>query len=147
LGHAALVSVPFVQARLELDYGRFLRRHGKSGPAGEHIETAHTIFERLGARPYMQRCGRESGRRGHWPVRLTASRPARLTPQEQAVAQLAATGLTNREVAGELVLSVKTIEYHLSNAYSKLGVAGRAGLAALLAEHPSPGTPGAQGRW
>ncbi|MFA1541813.1 helix-turn-helix transcriptional regulator [Actinomadura monticuli] len=147
LGHAALVPVPFVQARLELDYGRFLRRTGKSGAAVEHVETARTIFERLGARPYVQRCEREAGRRGHWPARLTAPRAARLTPQEQAVAQLAATGLTNRQVAGELVLSVKTIEYHLSNAYSKLGVAGRAGLAALLAEHSTPGSPGAQGRW
>ncbi|NKZ06492.1 helix-turn-helix transcriptional regulator [Actinomadura latina] len=147
LGHASLAPVPFVQARLELDYGRFLRRNGRSDLAAVHIETAHTVFERLGARPYLQRCDRELGRRGHWPVQPTAPRAARLTRQEQAVAQLAASGLTNRQVAGELVLSVKTIEYHLSNAYSKLGVAGRTGLAALLAEHSSPGAPGSLGKW
>ncbi|MGW0199471.1 response regulator transcription factor, partial [Nonomuraea sp. NPDC003201] len=61
-----------------------------------------------------------------------ASPLLRLTPQEQAVARLVATGMTNRQVARELVLSVKTIEYHLGNAYAKLGVSSRVALTTKL---------------
>ncbi|MEU5877018.1 BREX system ATP-binding domain-containing protein [Spirillospora sp. NPDC047279] len=157
LRRAGRTSAPFVQARLELDYGRFLRRTGRRAVAAEHLESSRGLFERLGARPYVQRCDKELGRRAHWPMQMTAGHAARLTPQEQAVARLVATGLTNRQVAGELVLSVKTIEYHLSNAYSKLGVAGRSGLAAMLAEHSAlgtqttpgfaPGVPGERKPW
>ncbi len=55
-----------------------------------------------------------------------------LTPQEHAAARLAARGLTNRKIARELVLSVKTTEYHLGHAHAKLAVRSRAGLAAVL---------------
>jgi DNA-binding CsgD family transcriptional regulator len=56
-----------------------------------------------------------------------------LTPREHAVARLVAEGLTNREIGERLVISVKTTEYHLGNAYTKLGVRSRAQLAAMLA--------------
>ena len=55
-----------------------------------------------------------------------------LTPQERAVARLVCAGRTNREVAAELVLSVKTVGYHLGNAYAKLGVNSRTQLAVRL---------------
>jgi DNA-binding NarL/FixJ family response regulator len=56
----------------------------------------------------------------------------RLTPQEHAVARLVINGLTNRQVAKELVLSIKTIEYHLGNVYTKLGVTCRTALVSKL---------------
>jgi DNA-binding NarL/FixJ family response regulator len=59
---------------------------------------------------------------------------AGLTSQEQVVAQLAAQGRSNREIADELVVSIKTIEYHLRNAFQKLGVTSRKQLEAKLAE-------------
>ncbi|WP_079033927.1 response regulator transcription factor [Streptomyces sp. JHA19] len=59
------------------------------------------------------------------------------------MAQLAATGLTNRRIARELVLSAKTVEYHLSHAYAKLGIRSRVELAARIA--PSAEAPGTAG--
>ncbi|MEW1880763.1 helix-turn-helix transcriptional regulator [Rhodococcus sp. NPDC080181] len=53
-----------------------------------------------------------------------------LTPQEDAVSSLVATGLTNREVAAELFLSVKTVQFHLTRVYAKMGIRSRAELAA-----------------
>ncbi|MDV9175114.1 helix-turn-helix transcriptional regulator, partial [Streptomyces sp. W16] len=61
-----------------------------------------------------------------------------LTPQELAVARLVASGLTNRQVARELVISVKTVEYHLGRIFPKLGVDSRTRLAARLAGGPEP---------
>jgi DNA-binding NarL/FixJ family response regulator len=63
------------------------------------------------------------------PARGAARDRDRLTPQELSVANLAATGMSNREIAGELVISVKTVEFHLSNVFAKLGVTSRARLA------------------
>ena len=59
-----------------------------------------------------------------------------LTPQELTVGNLAAQGLSNRQIARELALSIKTIEYHLGHIYAKLGLTSRVGLVAALA--PSP---------
>ena len=53
-----------------------------------------------------------------------------LTPQEQAVARLVAAGMSNRQVAGKLFISVKTVQFHLTHIYTKLGVSSRAELAA-----------------
>jgi len=60
-----------------------------------------------------------------------------LTSQELVVARLAAAGRTNREIAGELVVSVKTVEYHLRNAFTKLGITRRRQLAARLGGRPA----------
>ena len=67
-------------------------------------------------------------------------RPAdTLTPQEEAVTQLVARGLSNREVAAELFVAEKTVQYHLTRVYAKLGVRSRTELAALRAPSPGPG--------
>ncbi|MCD7443939.1 AAA family ATPase [Streptomyces lincolnensis] len=137
LDRAARVGLPLEQARTELDFGAFLRRAGRRGPALEHLRAARARFARLGAVPYLRHCDRELTACGATPDSTTA--PAalprsreHLTPQEYAVAQLAATGLTNRQIARELVLSAKTVEYHLSHAYAKLGIRSRVELVALV---------------
>ena len=132
LQHAAQVSFPFDRARLELAYGAFLRRTGKRAAASQHLQAARTTMKRLGARPYLARCGNELAACGHTPSGRPPAFPLGLTPQEHAIAQLASRGLTNRQIARDLVLSVKTIEYHLSHAYAKLNVPSRAALAAVL---------------
>ncbi|MFB4274098.1 AAA family ATPase [Nonomuraea sp. MTCD27] len=132
LAHSGVAGLPFDEARLRLAYGRFLRRLGRRKQAQAQLEVGLGMFARLGARPYVDRCERELSACG-LPRAETGSSPLmRLTPQEQAVARLVATGMTNRQVARELVLSVKTIEYHLGNAFAKLGVASRVALTTKI---------------
>ncbi|HEY8494262.1 MAG TPA: AAA family ATPase [Myxococcota bacterium] len=125
---------PFERARLELAAGAHLRRAGRRRAAQAVLTAALERFDQLGAAPWVERCERELRACGLRPAKradLTAS--SDLTPQERMVAHLVAGGATNREVAAELFLSVKTIEYHLSRIYRKLGVRSRTELAALLA--------------
>ena len=118
-------------------YGRFLRRDGKRRAAGEHLRTAQDIFARLGARPFLDRCRSELAACGLAVDRPVERAQSALTAQEQAVTRLVCEGCTNREVAAELFLSVKTVGYHLGHAYAKLGVTSRSQLVALLARpHP-----------
>ncbi|GII97336.1 LuxR family transcriptional regulator [Sinosporangium siamense] len=130
LVHLARISMPFESARLRLAYGEFLRRWGKRALAAEQLRAARDVLKRLGARPYLQRCERELAACG---LRTSAghARQGDLTPQEQAVARLAVTGIGNRQIARELMLSTKTVEYHLSHIYAKLGVTSRAALIAI----------------
>ncbi|MDT3446047.1 AAA family ATPase [Pseudofrankia sp. BMG5.37] len=137
LDHAARVDMPFDRAVLQLTYGAFLRRAGKRAAAGVQLEAAQAVFERLGARPYQERCERELAACGRSPTRRQTADRTRLTPQEQAVARLVAGGLTNQQAARELVLSVKTVEYHLGHVYAKLQVTSRDQLADGLTQHLS----------
>lgn len=138
LQHAAQVSLPFDRARLELAYGAFLRRAGKRAAAAQHLKAARVLLTQLGARPYLERCGNELAACGYPPSGDPPAFGLGLTPQEHAIARLAAAGLTNRQIARELALSVKTIEYHLSHAYAKLDVPSRVALAAVLTAGVKP---------
>lgn len=102
-------------------------------PARARLSAAHDTFCRLGAEPFARRCGDELAACGLSP-RRRSSPAARfeLSPQELAVAKLVSTGATNREVATQLVVSVKTVEYHLGNLFAKLGVTSRRQLPARL---------------
>ncbi|MFH8897584.1 LuxR C-terminal-related transcriptional regulator [Streptomyces coeruleorubidus] len=122
------------EALLHLSYGTFLRRTGKRRKAVAELEAAHTNFLRLRATPYLERCTRELAACGRVTARPGGVRHAGLTAQELTVARLARRGMSNREIARELVLSIKTIEYHLGNAYAKLGISSRMGLIAKLDE-------------
>jgi DNA-binding NarL/FixJ family response regulator len=94
------------------------------------LTRARDTFGDLGARPARERCERELATCGLTPAKRSGSPRPDLTPQGQAVARLVATGRTNREVAAELLLSVKTVEVHLTRIYAKLGVSSRSQLAA-----------------
>ena len=132
LDHAAQVDMPFDRAVLQLAYGALLRRAGKRRSAAGQLQAAQTVFERLGARPYLARCERELAACGRTAAHRPAPAQAALTAQENAVARLVAQGLTNRQIARELVVSVKTVEYHLGHVYAKLQVASRVQLASRL---------------
>ncbi len=128
----AEVPMPFEHALLNLDDGRRLRAAGNRPAAVAQLEKAHQLFSGLGADPYVQACVTELA-----AMQITAATgsPAALlglSRAELAVARLVATGLTNREVASELFVSVKTVEYHLRNSYIKLDITSRQALAALL---------------
>jgi DNA-binding CsgD family transcriptional regulator len=126
---------PFELARSRLVYGEWLRRHRRRGEARAQLAAAHETFEDLGAAGWARRAAKELAAVGAAP----ADRPTRqagalylLTPQELQVVQLAATGLSNRDIAAQMFLSSRTVGYHLYKAYPKLGVASRAELARLL---------------
>lgn len=121
-------EMPFERARTELLYGEWLRRRQRRVDARVQLRSALEIFERLGARPWVERAREELRATGE--SRTPASQP-RLTPQERQVVRLAATGLTNRDIGAQLYLSPRTVGYHLSNAYAKLGVTSRLELAYL----------------
>jgi DNA-binding CsgD family transcriptional regulator len=128
----AAVPMPFEHALLSLDDGRRLRAAGNRLAAIAQLEKAHQLFSGLGADPYVQACATELGA---LQVAAATGSPAALlglSRSELAVARLVATGLTNREVASELFVSVKTVEYHLRNSYIKLDITSRRALAALL---------------
>jgi DNA-binding CsgD family transcriptional regulator len=124
--------MPFDRALLEAAYGRFLRRTGRRSAAVAHLEAARAGFADLGALPYLERCDHELAACGRTPAKRTVGPRATLTPQELAVARLVASGRTNRQAAAELVVSIKTIEYHLGNAYAKLGMTSRTQLAVAV---------------
>ncbi|MFI6737343.1 AAA family ATPase [Nonomuraea sp. NPDC050451] len=122
---------PLEEARVLLDLGRLLRRTCRRRAAADRLGAARAIFQRLGARPLVDRCAQELEACGLEPpatVRLG------LTPQELSTATLVAGGLTNRQIARELLISVKTVEYHLGKIYTKLGIGSRVALAAKLGD-------------
>ena len=106
-----------------------LRRDGQRRAATAKLLAAKAAFEALGAAPLLERCVEELEACGV-AVTPKARRGSRddLTPRERAVERLAAAGMTNRQIAAELMLSVKTVENHLTHVFAKRGVRSRAEL-------------------
>jgi DNA-binding CsgD family transcriptional regulator len=126
------VSNPFERALLLFEEGRRLRAIDQRQGAVAQLEAAHRILSDLGADPYLSRCAHELDL---LEVSAEAKSPAALlglSRAELAVVRLVATGLTNREVASQLYVSVKTVEYHLRNTFIKLDISSRRELADLL---------------
>lgn len=120
------VVAPFEIAQLALAEGQFLRRMGKRRLAGERLTEASGHLLRLRAAPLIELCDRELAGCGLRPSPRTVEvGPSRLSPQELSVARRVAAGKTNREVAAEIVVSTKTVEYHLGNVFRKLGLRSR----------------------
>jgi DNA-binding CsgD family transcriptional regulator len=123
-----IANHPFDQARAEFLFGEFLRRERRRIDAREHLRTAVEIFGRLGAEPWEERARRELRATGEKARRRDPSTLAQLTPQELQITRLVAAGSSNKEVAAELFLSPRTIDYHLHKVFLKLGIASRAEL-------------------
>lgn len=132
LEHHDRRPMPFERARTLLAWGMRLHRARRRTEARERLRAAVGTFEQLGAVPWAELAAAElraaGGRR-----RQTTEDDA-LTAQEERVAQAAVRGASTREIATELYLSPKTVEFHLGRAYRKLGVSSRGQLAAALAE-------------
>lgn len=126
------LSMPFETALTRLAVGQALRRRGQRKAAAAQLSAANATFIRLHARPYRSRCEVALRACGLTPARRAGFDRDCLTPQELTVARLVASGRTNRQVASELVLSVHTIEFHLTRIYAKLGITSRAQLASLV---------------
>ncbi|MFB4317556.1 LuxR C-terminal-related transcriptional regulator [Actinomadura sp. 21ATH] len=127
---------PFEKARTELLYGEWLRRARRRSDARVPLRSALEAFERLRAEPWADRARAELRATGDAADHAEAAAPDlldRLTPQERQVVRLAAGGNSSREIAAQLFLSPRTVEYHLYKAYPKLGVSSRKELTRLRA--------------
>jgi len=122
---------PFERARSELAFGEFLRRARHRLEAREHLRAALDGFEGLGARLWAERARVELRASGQTARKRDASTRAELTEQELQIARFVSEGLTNRDVAAQLFLSPRTIDFHLRNVYRKLGISSRTALARL----------------
>ena len=119
--------MPLERARTLLALGSAQRRARKRRAARESLGLALAIFEQLGAAIWVERTRAELAR-----IAGRAPGSGELTATERRVAELVAAGRTNREVAGELVVSVRTVESTLTKAYAKLGIRSRTELARRL---------------
>ena len=130
----AVSDMPFEHARTELMIGQYLRRHNQPGKARSPLTAALAIFERLGAPDWTNRTRSELHATGIRLRQPTAAVLATLTPPELQVALAIARGHSNREVADLLFLSTKTVEFHLTNVFHKLGINRRTQLATMVAQ-------------
>ena len=129
---------PLHQTRTELAYGEFLRRARRKSEARVQLRAALAGFQRLGAEAWADRAASELRATGETARKRDASTLDELTPQELQIARLVAEGGRNREIAGQLFLSPKTVEYHLRKVFQKLGIASRTELARLISSDAAP---------
>jgi DNA-binding NarL/FixJ family response regulator len=116
------------------ELGAAMRRAGRRAAAGEPLAEALELAVRCGARRLAARAREELTATGARPRSAWRAGVEALTPSELRIVRLAADGRTNREIAHELYVTLKTVEGHLSRAYTKLGIKGRAELPGVLEE-------------
>ena len=128
-------------ARAHLLYGEWLRREHRRVDAREQLRVAHTMLADMGADAFAERARRELQATGETVRRRSVETLDELTPQETQVARLAADGQTNPEIGAQLFLSPRTVEWHLSKVFSKLGISSRKELRSALSDIGAPAVP------
>ena len=131
----ALSDEPFERARTQLLLGELLRRRSHPKEARAHLSAAAVTFGELEAHAWAQRARLELRASGGTAPVDDERPPVNLTPQELRVALAVCDGMSNAEAAAALFLSVKTVEFHLSHAYRKLGIRSRAAVRPALEAH------------
>jgi DNA-binding CsgD family transcriptional regulator len=124
---------PFWRGRLLLAHGRWLRRHRRVMESRAPLREARDIFDAVGASNWGDHARSELRASGERSRRRVPEARDQLTAQELQIAQLAADGLSNREIGQRLYLSHRTISTHLYRVFPKLGITSRAELSAALA--------------
>jgi len=125
-------SYPFLRARTLFSFGRWLRRQRRNADSREPLRDAISLFDALGATRWSERARQELRATGEKIGPRTPDARDRLTAQELQIAELAAAGLSNREIGERLFLSHRTIGSHLYRIFPKLGIAARSHLPAAL---------------
>lgn len=123
---------PFWRGRLLLAHGRWLRRHRRVMDSRAPLREARDIFDAIGAPNWGDHARAELRASGERSRRRVPEARDQLTAQELQIAQLAATGLSNREIGQRLYLSHRTVSTHLYRVFPKLGITSRAELSAVL---------------
>jgi DNA-binding CsgD family transcriptional regulator len=123
------LAMPLGSGLAHLAWGGAAVRAGKRKIAARELQTAREIFEACGARAFALIADRSLEKMGFSRAAGSPRRQGLLTPTEDAVVRLAATGSSNAEIARQLAVSVKTVEYHLTHIYAKFGISSRRELA------------------
>ncbi|MFF1272526.1 ATP-binding protein [Streptomyces marokkonensis] len=142
LEHADRLLLPtsyrLERARVLVALGATLRRQGRRGAARRRLKEGMDLAHGIGASVLEATASAELRLAGVRQIRSGQQQSAPLTPAEERVAHKAAAGLSNREISQALFVTVKTVEWHLSQAYAKLGIAKRGELSRALTLGPSP---------
>ena len=120
-------------ARAHLLYGEWLRRENRRVDAREQLRTAHEMLAAIGMEAFAERARQELQATGEKVRKRTVDTRDDLTAQERQIARLARDGLSNPEIGARLFLSPRTVEWHLRNVFTKLGIRSRRELANALA--------------
>jgi len=119
-------------ARAHLIYGEWLRRENRRTDSREQLRIAHQMFVTMGAAGFAERTERELLATGERVRTRITQTPAQLTARETEIARLAGEGLSNPDIAAQLFMSPRTVEYHLHKVFTKLGISSRNQLHGVL---------------
>lgn len=125
-------------ARAHLLYGEWLRRENRRMDAREQLRTAHEMLAAIGMEAFAERARAELAATGENVRKRAVGTRDDLTAQERQIARLARDGLANPEISARLFLSPRTVEWHLRNVFTKLGIRSRRELASALDGLDSP---------
>lgn len=128
-------------ARALVELGAWLLRANRRVEAREHLRHGVDLAHELGAQALADRGNAEIAATGARPRKQRTTGFDALTASERRVADLAAQGMTNKDIAQALFVTVKTVELHLSNTYRKLDITSRSGLIGALRHHEGPLVP------
>jgi DNA-binding CsgD family transcriptional regulator len=126
-------------ARTHLLYGEWLRRENRRINAREQLRTAYEMFTAMGAEGFAERAARELQATGERVRNRTNNTPAQLTARETQIARLTGDGLSNPQIAAQLFMSPRTVEYHLRKVFTKLAISSRNQLRSALATSRNEG--------
>jgi DNA-binding CsgD family transcriptional regulator len=135
IGQLRPIQMTVELARAHLVYGEWLRHENRRTDAREQLRTAHQMFAAMGADGFAERAARELRATGERIPRRSSDPPAQLTAREAQIAQLAGDGLSNPEIAAQIFMSPRTVEYHLGKVFTKLVIGSRNQLRDALASH------------
>ena len=123
---------PYQRARVQLAHGEWLHQHRQNAASRAPLRAARETFDALGPAPWSERARQQLRATGETSRPRTPQARDQLTPQELQIVQLAAEGMSNREIGQRLYLSHRTVSSHLYRVFPKLGITSRAELPAAL---------------